>query len=48
MKQYKSPKIEVVKLDNEISLALDSDPPTFESENSLRQESYTSEPFKTA
>lgn len=46
-RQYKSPQIELIRLDNEISLALESDPPTYESENRLRPESFTFEPFRT-
>ena len=32
-KHYFQPSIDVIELDSEISLALESEPPTFESEN---------------
>lgn len=45
---YCSPVIECVKLDNEISLALESDPPTYESKCNLNQfEFLNNDPFKT-
>ena len=40
-KKYTAPAIEIIVLDNEISLALESAPPTYES-NSLKQDN----PFK--
>ncbi len=46
-KQYKSPQIELIVLDNEISLALESEPPTYESDNRFKSESFAPEPFKT-
>lgn len=46
-RQYKSPQIELIRLDNEISLALESDPPTYETDNRLHPVSYSIDPFKT-
>lgn len=46
-REYQSPQIELIRLDNEISLALESDPPTYESENRFKPESFTLEPFRT-
>jgi hypothetical protein len=44
---YQFPHIEVVVLDNEISLALESDPPTYESINVLKiADSFDINPFK--
>ena len=46
-KVYNSPVIELIRLDNEISLTLDStDPPTFENNNSKVPEFLKSDPFK--
>jgi hypothetical protein len=45
---YSSPIIEQIKLDNEISLALESTPPVFElSKNSAAPEFFNNDPFKT-
>ena len=47
-KAYKSPEILVVVLDNEISLALESTPPTYESLNgSIAPDYFSNDPFKT-
>ena len=44
---YVSPKIELVKLDNEISLALESSPPSGPSEGSLLSPEYfNNDPMK--
>jgi hypothetical protein len=45
---YSTPNIECVKLDNEISLALESTPPTgpFESNNTNAPEYFNNDPFK--
>ena len=46
-KEYSSPQITRVKLDNEISLALESDPPTYESSNKVVSPDYfNDDPFK--
>ena len=46
-KIYNSPVIELIRLDNEISLTLDStDPPTFENNHSKVPEFLKSDPFK--
>jgi len=46
-KEYSSPQIIRVKLDNEISLALESDPPTYESINKIvAPEYFNNDPFK--
>jgi hypothetical protein len=46
-KEYSSPQIIRVKLDNEISLALESDPPTYESTNNVvAPEYFNNNPFK--
>lgn len=45
---YISPLVERITLDNEISLALESDPPTFESSNhSSIPEYFNTDSFKT-
>jgi hypothetical protein len=45
---YTSPIIGCVKLDNEISLALESTPPTYELVNSTKiNEYFNNDPFKT-
>jgi hypothetical protein len=46
-KSYISPQIELVELDNEISLALESTPPAGPSEtrNHISTDSYTNTPF---
>lgn len=44
---YKSPDIIVIELDNEISLTLESTPPTYESENNTNVQDYlNNSPFK--
>lgn len=44
---YKMPEIVKIKLDNEISLALESTPPTYESVNGRKAHEYLSnDPFK--
>ena len=46
-RMYKNPRIEVIKLDNEISLALESTPPQGPGEGtSLTQEFMNIDPFK--
>jgi hypothetical protein len=47
-KFYFTPHIIEIKLDNEISLALESTPPTFESRNNKGLEYFNNEPFKTS
>lgn len=48
MKEYCSPQIERIKLDNEISLALESEPPAGPSESILRRtDSFDNNPFFT-
>ena len=45
---YLPPRIERIKLDNEISLILESDPPSFEGSNRLNAPEYShTDPFKT-
>ncbi|MDD4992654.1 MAG: hypothetical protein PHR83_10510 [Paludibacter sp.] len=45
---YSSPLIEQIKLDNEISLALESNPPMFELvKGSNAPEYFNNDPFKT-
>jgi hypothetical protein len=45
---YTAPKIEYVKLDNEISLILESNPPTGPNEGSLMTPEYfKNDPFKS-
>ncbi|HET7733647.1 MAG TPA: hypothetical protein VFK73_07395 [Paludibacter sp.] len=45
---YNSPHIERITLDNEISLALESDPPTYESGNSSTvPEYFNNDPFRS-
>jgi hypothetical protein len=47
-KSYKAPKIEQIKLDNEISLALESAPPTGPGESlGKAPEYFNNDPFKT-
>jgi hypothetical protein len=46
-KSYKAPKIERIRLDNEISLALESVPPSGPNETSQVPEYFNSDPFKT-
>jgi len=47
-RMYKNPRIEVIKLDNEISLALESIPPTGPDEGFLKTPEYlNNDPFKT-
>lgn len=46
--KYISPLIEIIQLDNEISLALESTPPTYETLRYNRNTDYfNNEPFKT-
>ncbi len=46
-RNYKIPEIVKIKLDNEISLALESTPPTYESVNSTKiHEYFSNDPFK--
>jgi hypothetical protein len=42
---YNVPQIETIKLDNEISLALESDPPILET--SITPKYFNNDPFKT-
>jgi hypothetical protein len=45
---YIQPQVISIELDNEISLALESEPPTYESLNGLRASDYfTNDPFKS-
>jgi len=45
---YETPKLEIVKLDNEISLILESGPPTGPGwETSAAPEYFNNDPFKT-
>jgi hypothetical protein len=45
---YNSPYIERITLDNEISLALESDPPTYESDNCKTGSDYfNNDPFRS-
>jgi hypothetical protein len=47
-KAYLTPQIEQIKLDHEISLALESEPPTGPGESSLMAPEYfNNDPFKT-
>ena len=47
-KAYRKPQIERIKLDNEISLALESSPPTGPGESlSKAPEYFNNDPFKT-
>ncbi len=46
IKTYRAPKIERIRLDNEISLALESTPPTGPSE-SKAPEYFNNDPFRT-
>jgi hypothetical protein len=47
-RRYNSPQIERIKLDNEISLALESSPPVFElTKASNAPEYFNNDPFKT-
>ena len=47
-KTYRTPHIKQIKLDNEISLALESEPPTGPGESSLMTPEYfNNDPFKT-
>lgn len=47
LKKYTAPEIEIVILDNEISLALQSAPPTGpgETQNFIQLDSYTNNPY---
>jgi hypothetical protein len=45
-KKYIAPKIEWIPLDNEISLALESNPPAGPDETSLSHELFNNDPFK--
>ena len=45
-KLYQSPKIAVITLDNEISLALESNPPYRDDETILTPKYITNDPFK--
>ncbi len=45
-KQYIKPRIEIIFLDNEISLALESTPPGGPGETNLSPEFLKAEPFK--
>jgi len=46
---YCAPQIEQIKLDNEISLALESDPPIVPGETQLKMPEYfNNDPFKLA
>ena len=48
-RNYIAPTLEQIILDNEISLALESTPPTFESKNSIHAPEYfTNEPFSNS
>jgi hypothetical protein len=44
-REYIAPTVEHILLDNEISLALASDPPTYESSNKLAPEYFNNDPF---
>lgn len=44
-KCYFQPTIELIKVDNEIALALESLPPTFESKNENTTDFFNSNPF---
>ncbi|MDD4993193.1 MAG: hypothetical protein PHR83_13285 [Paludibacter sp.] len=47
-RRYNAPQIERIKLDNEISLALESTPPVFEfTKGSNAPEYFNNDPFKT-
>jgi len=46
-KQYRAPRIEIIFLDNEISLALASNPPGGPGETNLSPEFLQSNPYKT-
>ena len=46
-KSYKAPKIERIRLDSEISLALESNPPTGPNETSQAPAYFNNDPFKT-
>jgi len=47
-RKYRIPEITQITMDNEISLALESEPPTYESNNKLHAPEYfNNEPFKT-
>lgn len=45
-RQYISPEIELIVLDNTISLALESDPPVPENEGSLAPQYFRTDPYK--
>ena len=46
--KYTIPKIAQIKLDNEISLVLESTPPTYETSNkSIAPDYFNNDPFKT-
>jgi len=44
---YSLPQVELIKLDNEISLALESDPVEGPGETTFAQDYFRQEPFKT-
>jgi hypothetical protein len=46
-REYIAPTVELIQLDNEISLALASDPPTYETNNKLAPEYFNNDPFKS-
>ena len=47
-RKYSTPLLELIRLDNEISLILASDPPTYESSNSSNKPEYFNhDPFKS-
>lgn len=46
-KKYSSPRIEIIELDNDISLAMESTPPTGNGENtSFSKQAILDDPFK--
>jgi len=46
-RKYSTPSIEIIQLDNDISLQLESDPPTYESSNRINcsLEYFNNNPF---
>lgn len=46
-RKYSTPVIEIIQLDNDISLQLESDPPTYESSNGIKcsPEHFKESPF---
>ena len=45
--EYSAPKIELILLDKEISLILESAPPAFPGETNLAPEFFNNDPFKS-